>query len=153
MISSLLGVGIARIVIHQAKELDSSGNTISKDLNPQAKLYLGSELIHTTTSSKHTLAPIWESPKEFLCSDRESAIVTIKVLDDRDFMKDPVVGYITAKLDTLLHSKKEGNDWFTLAGAKSGRIRVSTEWKPLDMAGSLHGAASYVPPIGIVRIL
>ncbi|CCA70918.1 related to TCB3-protein localized to membranes, bud-enriched [Serendipita indica DSM 11827] len=146
-------VGIVRIVLHQAKELDPSKNTISKDINAFAKLFVNGQYIHATDVGKHTLRPVWESPKEFLCSDREECIITIKVIDDRDFLKDPVIGYVNIKLEDMLTAKREGRDWFPLSGCSSGRIRVSTEWKPLDMAGSLHGAAKYVPPIGIVRVL
>lgn len=146
-------VGVVRLVVHQAKELDSSKNTVSKDLNPFIKVFTGKEFIHSTPVAKHTLAPIWESPKEFLCSDKDSCVITFNVIDDRDFMKDPVIGTYSAPLEELLRLKKEGKDWFPLTGCNSGRIRVSTEWKPLNMAGSLHGAAKYVPPIGVVKLL
>ena len=42
--------------------------------------------------------------------------------------------------------------WWPLSGCSSGKIRLSAEWKPLNMAGSLHGANQYVPPIGVVRL-
>jgi Ca2+-dependent lipid-binding protein len=35
-----------------------------------------------------------------------------------------------------------------LSGCKSGKIRISVEWKPLSMAGSFHDVEQYVPPIG-----
>lgn len=108
--------------------------------------------IHTTPKVRHTLNPIWESSTEFLCSDKHSSVVTVKVVDDRDFLKDPLIGYLSIKLDDLLAAKKTAKDWWPLSGCKSGRVRMSAEWKPVDMAGSLHGADSYVPPIGIVRL-
>ena len=149
-------VGIVRLVVHQAKELDPSKNTVSKDLNPFTKIYTGdsaTDFIHSTSVSKHTLNPIWESPKEFLCSDRDKCDIRLEVIDDRDFLSDPIIGLMKIRLNDLLEAKKQGKDWFPLADCKSGRIRVSAEWKPLDMAGSLHGAAKYVPPIGVVRVL
>ena len=109
--------------------------------------------VHATAKFKHTNSPVWESPTEFLCSDRQSCVITVKVIDDRDFLKDPVVGYMSIRLEDLLYAKKAaGRDWWPLSGCKSGRIRLSCEWKPLNMAGSLHGADQYVPPIGIVRL-
>lgn len=149
-------VGIVRLVVHQAKDLDPSKNTVSKDLNPFVKIYTGnsaSDFIHSTPVTKHQLNPIWESPKEFLCSDRDKCDIRLEVIDDRDFLSDPVIGLMKIRLNDLLEAKKQGKDWFPLAECKSGRIRVSAEWKPLDMAGSLHGAAKYVPPIGVVRVL
>ena len=78
--------------------------------------------------------------------------MTVKIIDDRDFLKDPMIGYLSIKLEDLLEAKKTTRDWWPLSGCKTGKLRMSAEWKPLNMAGSLHGADSYVPPIGIVRL-
>ncbi|GLB36472.1 putative tricalbin [Lyophyllum shimeji] len=147
-------VGIVRLTLHQAKDLDHT-KSITGDLNPMAKVYLdgGKSSAHATPAFKHTNNPVWESAYEFLCSDRASSIITVKVLDDRDFLKDPVIGYMSIKLQDLLDSMGEaGRDWFPLSGCKTGKIRVSAEWKPLNMAGSLHGADQYTPPIGVVKL-
>jgi len=148
-------VGIVRLVVHQAKDLDNT-KSMSGDLNPFVKVFLGDQPSPTQVSTKikHTNNPVWETPAEFLCADKSSSIITLKVIDDRDFLKDPVVGYMSVRLEDLLKAKEEaGKDWWPLSGCKSGRIRLSTEWKPLDMAGSLHGADQYVAPIGVVRLL
>ncbi|TFK57601.1 tricalbin [Heliocybe sulcata] len=147
-------VGIVRLTLHQAKDLDPS-KSMTGDLNPFAKVFLGDSKspIHSTTKFKHTLSPVWESSTEFLCSDKHASIITVKIIDDRDFMKDPVVGYMRVRLEDLLESKKEvGKDWWPLSGCMSGRVRMSAEWKPLNLAGSLHGAEQYTPPIGVVRL-
>lgn len=151
----LSDVGIVRLTIHQAKDLDHT-KSLSGDLNPLAKVFLGNSkpAVHTTPLFKHTNNPIWESAYEFICSDKDSSVITIKVIDDRDFLKDPVVGYMSIKLVDLLACMHEaGRDWFPLSQCKSGKLRLSAEWKPLNMAGSLHGADQYRPPIGVVRIL
>jgi len=147
-------VGIVRLTLHQAKELDNT-KSLSGELNPYAKVYLGKSKhpIHKTALFKHTNDPVWESPAEFLCSDKASSTVSIKIIDDRDFLKDPVVGLMTIRLQDLLDAKKEaGRDWWPLSNCKSGKIRLSAEWKPIDMAGSLHGVDQYVPPIGVVKL-
>ncbi|KAF5375164.1 hypothetical protein D9758_000478 [Tetrapyrgos nigripes] len=147
-------VGIVRLTVHQAKELDTR-KSLSGDLNPLAKVYLGDSKapIHTTRNAKHTSSPVWESAHEFLCIDKNSSVITVKVIDDRDFLKDPVVGRMSIRLKDLLDFKAEGKDWFPLSDCQSGRIRLSAEWKPLDMAGSLQGIDQYMPPIGVVRLL
>ncbi|KAG5654026.1 hypothetical protein H0H81_008041 [Sphagnurus paluster] len=147
-------VGIVRLTIHQAKDLDHT-KSLSGDLNPMTKVYLGDSKnpAYSTRHFKHTNNPVWESPFEFLCADKASSIITLKVIDDRDFLKDPVVGHMSIKLTDLLDSMGEaGRDWFPLSGCKSGKIRVSAEWKPLAMAGSLSGADKYKPPIGVVKL-
>jgi len=147
--------GIVRLVVHQAKELDA-GKSVSGDLNPFAKVYLGgkSEPIHATPIFKHTTSPVWESATEFLCADRAKSVITVDVVDDRDFLSDPVLGHMSVKLDDLLKAKEQGQgkDWWALSKCKTGRVRVSAEWKPLNMAGSMSGADQYIPPIGIVRL-
>ncbi|KAG8900316.1 hypothetical protein FRB99_006121 [Tulasnella sp. 403] len=82
-------VGICRLVVHQAKDLDRSHSTAS-DLNPLAKIYLNNSKSpqYSTPTYRHTLNP----------------------------------------------------------------VRISAEWKPLDMAGNLQGAGTYSPPIGVVRL-
>ncbi|CEL57601.1 putative protein PYUK71,03c OS=Schizosaccharomyces pombe (strain 972 / ATCC 24843) GN=SPAPYUK71.03c PE=1 SV=1 [Rhizoctonia solani AG-1 IB] len=144
-------VGIVRLVIHQAKELDAS-KSMSGDLNPFAKLLIRNREIHKTSVMKHTLGPVWESPKEFLVTDKTSTVITVKVIDDRDFLKDPVVGYMNIRLKDVLAAREKQQDWFPLSGCKSGKVRISADWKPLNMAGSMQGAGSYSPPIGIIRL-
>ncbi|KAG6910551.1 hypothetical protein DXG01_009501 [Tephrocybe rancida] len=147
-------VGVVRLTLHQAKDLDAS-KSMSGDLNPMAKVFLGDSRKHShaTSAFKHTLSPVWESAHEFICTDK-ATIVTIKVIDDRDILKDPVIGYMSIKLTDLLDSMGEaGRDWFPLSACQSGKIRVSAQWKPLNIAGSLNGAEQYTPPIGVVRLL
>lgn len=102
---------------------------------------------------KHTNNPVWEEAKEYLCSSKEKDVITVRVIDDRDFLKDPCVGYVSIRLVDLLASKAAGKDWFPLSGCKSGKIRLSAEWKPVAMAGSMESAEDYTPPIGVVRLL
>jgi len=149
-----IAVGIVRLVLHQAKELDQS-KSLSGDLNPFGKIYLN----HNNTSSfqtlkvKHTTSPVWEAPFEFLCTDKVNAIITVKVVDDRDFLKDPVLGYMSIRLVDLIEKKTEARDWFPLSGCKQGKVRVSAEWKPIAMEGAVHGTGMYAPPIGVVRLV
>jgi hypothetical protein len=53
----------------------------------------------------------------------------------------------------LFTAKEREQDWFPLARAKTGRIRLSAEWKALNLPGSVNGAGAYTAPIGILRIL
>ncbi|KAF9513783.1 hypothetical protein BS47DRAFT_1343789 [Hydnum rufescens UP504] len=133
-------VGIARLTIHQAKELDAS-HSITRDLNPSCKVLIRHQVVHKTPTLKHNSTPAWESAFEFLVSDRATSFITLKVVDARDLLGDYVVG------------REEQRDWFSLKGAKSGKLRMTAEWKPLAMAGGVQGAGAYQPPIGVVRTL
>ena len=150
-------VGIVRLTVHQAKDLDAT-KSMTADLNPFVKLYTASSPGHPlyiTRKVKHTNSPVWEDSTEFLCTDKASSVIMAKVIDDRDYLKDPVIGFMTIRLEDLLEAKKReaGRDWWPLSGCSTGaKLRVSAEWKPLNMAGRLHGADQYVPPIGVVRL-
>ncbi|OJA07635.1 hypothetical protein AZE42_01107 [Rhizopogon vesiculosus] len=147
-------VGIVRLTIHQAKELDAS-KSLSGELNPLVKVFLGKSgsSTHKSQIIKHTNNPVWESATEFLCADKASSVITIKVVDERDFLKDPVVGHMSVRLADLLQTDPTlDREWWPLNGCKSGKVRLSCEWKPLQMAGALSGADQYVPPIGVVRL-
>lgn len=56
-------------------------------------------------------------------------------------------------IQDLFTAKEREQDWFPLARAKTGRIRLSAEWKALNLPGSVNGAGAYTAPIGILRIL
>ncbi|KAG8983790.1 hypothetical protein FRB95_008982 [Tulasnella sp. JGI-2019a] len=148
-------VGICRLVIHQAKELDKKGS-LSNDLNPLAKVFLGNSKTpqYTTPTYKHTLAPVWEGATEFLVSNKKHSVINVKIIDDRDFMKDPVIGTFTASLEKILDATaKTGLEtWFNLNKCRTGKLRMTAEWKPLSMAGNLQGAGTYSPPIGVLRL-
>jgi Ca2+-dependent lipid-binding protein len=151
---TIAGVGIVRLTIHQAKGLEMSG-VRAGDLKAYAKVFLGNSTtpFHTTSRPKHTPQPVWESATEFLCADRSSSMITVKVIDDSDFLKDPNLGHLSVRLQDLLNARKEeDHDWWQLSGCKSGRVRLTAEWKPLNMAGSVYGAHQYTPPVGVVRL-
>lgn len=140
-------------MIHQAKELDQS-KSLTGSISPLCEVHVKNTSTPFKSSTKKGHSPVWEVPYEFLCTDKNNTQITVKVLDDRDFQKDPVIGYTSVNLVELLESKDQaGKDWFTLSGCHSGKLRLSAEWKPLSMAGSLHGSDQYVPPIGVVKLV
>jgi Ca2+-dependent lipid-binding protein len=139
-------------MIHQAKELDQS-KSLSGELNPLCQVRVNG-VTFKSPIKKHTNNPVWEVPYEFLCPDKNATRITFKVVDDRDFLTDPVLGYVAINLVDLLQSKDQASkDWFPLGGCRSGKVRLSAEWKPLNMAGSLHGSEQYMPPIGVVKLV
>ena len=141
------------MVLHQAKELDQT-KSLSGDLNPFARVYLNSgSSCFETIIIKHNNSPVWESPYEFLCTDKNHAVITVKIVDERDFLKDPIIGYMSIKLVDLIEAKLDNKDWFPLSGCKQGKLRLSAEWKPLAMAGALHGSDQYKQPIGVVKLV
>ena len=142
--------GIVRLTIHQAKDLDMSRS--SGTLSPYAAVHLGSnQEIHRTATMKASNTPAWESATEFLVADKTKSVITIKLFDDRA-LRDPALGTAVIRLDDLLQAKERKQDWFPLSGARSGKLRITTDWKPLLLPGSVGGAAAYTAPIGVMRV-
>lgn len=139
--------GVVRLVIHQAKDLAAR----DKQMDPYAKVSLNDVAVHTSQTLKRTPNPVWERPAEFLVTDRASAVIGVAVWDDNGMTPDTLLGYVKVKLSDLLAANAKEQDWFPLNGAKSGRVRLSAEWKPVLMIGSINGAGSYTAPIGVLR--
>lgn len=144
--------GIARFTVEQAKDLDGTKSLIGQ-LNPYAVLLLNGKVIHTTRKLKRTNNPIWDNGhKEILITDRKSAKLGLVIKDDRELTGDLILGTYQIKLDDMVDLTAEGQEWYNLAGAKTGRAKMSLQWKPVALSGIGSGTGGYVTPIGVMRI-
>ncbi|KZF24395.1 membrane bound c2 domain-containing protein [Xylona heveae TC161] len=144
--------GIARFTIEQAKDLDGTKSLIGQ-LNPYAALLLNGKEVHVTRKLKRTNNPIWDNgSKEFLVTDRKSARLGLVIKDDRDLATDPVVGMYQIKLDDMITMMEKGQEWYNLSGVKTGRAKMSLQWKPVALKGDLAGSGGYVTPVGVMRL-
>lgn len=144
--------GIARFTVEQAKDLDGTKSLIGA-LNPYAVLLLNGKEIHTTRKLKRTNNPIWDNgSKEFLVTDRKAARLGLVIKDDRDIASDPILGTYQIKVDDMMQLMEKGQEWYHLAGAKTGRAKMMLQWKPVAMKGVTGGSGGYVTPIGVMRI-
>lgn len=143
--------GIARFQIEQAKDLDGTKSLIGQ-LNPYAVLLLNGKEIHVSRKLKRTNNPIWDNGfKEILITDRKSAKLGVVIKDDRDISADPILGSYQIKLDDMLQLMEKGQEWYNLAGAKTGRAKLTLQWKPVALSGVGAGTGGYVTPIGVMR--
>jgi Ca2+-dependent lipid-binding protein len=143
--------GIARFQIEQAKDLDGTKSLMGQ-LNPYAVLLLNNKEIHVTRKLKRTNNPIWDNGhKEILITDRKSAKLGVVIKDDRDISTDPILGTYQIKLDDMLQLMEKGQEWYSLAGAKTGRAKLTLQWKPVALSGVGAGTGGYVTPIGVMR--
>lgn len=142
--------GVVRFTLHQAKELDKRSG-FSGELCPKGRIRLNGQQVKDTMVIKRSTNPIFEMPAEFLVTDRKKAVVTVEILDDRDLRSDPVVAYVSIRLEDLLAAKDKQQDWFPLKNSKNGRVRMSAQWKPVQMSGSMNGSSGYTPAIGTVK--
>ncbi|KAI4114736.1 MAG: hypothetical protein LQ345_004539 [Seirophora villosa] len=143
--------GIARFTVEQAKDLDGTKSLIGA-LNPYAVLLLNGKEIHTTRKLKRTNNPIWDNgSKEFLVTDRRAARLGLVIKDDRDIATDPILGTYQIKVDDMMQLMEKGQEWYHLAGAKTGRAKMMLQWKPVAMKGITGGSGGYITPIGVMR--
>lgn len=144
--------GIARFTVEQAKDLDGTKSLIGA-LNPYAVLLLNGKEIHMTRKLKRTNNPIWDNgSKEFLVTDRKAARLGLVIKDDRDIAADPILGTYQIKVDDMIQLMDKGQEWYHLAGAKTGRAKMMLQWKPVSMKGITGGSGGYITPIGVMRI-
>lgn len=144
--------GIARFTVEQAKDLDGTKSLIGS-LNPYAVLLLNGKEIHTTRKLKRTNNPIWDNgSKEFLVTDRKAARLGLVIKDDRDIAADPILGTYQIKVDDMIQLMDKGQEWYHLAGAKTGRAKMMLQWKPVSMKDITGGSGGYITPIGVMRI-
>lgn len=146
-----MNTGIARFTVEQAKDLDGTKSIVGQ-LNPYGVLLLNGKEIHITNKLKRTNNPIFQNAsKEFLVTDRKTAKLGLVIKDDRDLTKDPVLGKYQIKMNDMLKMMEKGHQWFHLHGAKSGRVKLVLDWKPVAVGG-IAGGAGYLDPIGVMRI-
>ncbi|KAF2168519.1 hypothetical protein M409DRAFT_21268 [Zasmidium cellare ATCC 36951] len=142
--------GIAKFTVEQAKDLDGSKSMVGQ-LNPYAVLLLNGKEVQISQKLKRTNNPIWpNATKEMLITDRKKAKLGLVIKDDRDIAHDPVLATYQIKLDDLLDLTNKGQEWFNLAGTKTGRAKMSLQWKPVALKG-FSGGNGYIDPIGVMR--
>jgi Ca2+-dependent lipid-binding protein len=144
--------GIAKFTVEQAKDLDGTKSLIGQ-LNPYTVLLLNNKEIHVSKKLKRTNNPIWDNgTKEILITDRKSAKFGLVIKDDREISVDPILGTYQIKLDDMLQLMEKGQEWYNLAGAKTGRAKLTLQWKPIALTGIGAGTGGYVTPIGVMRL-
>ncbi|KAK5257374.1 Tricalbin-2 [Cryomyces antarcticus] len=144
--------GIAKFTVWGAKDLDGTKSMIGQ-LNPYAVLLLNGKEVAHSKKLKRTNNPVWpDATKELLITDRKSAKLGLVVKDDRDIAADPIIGTYQIKLNDMLELMNKGQEWYNLAGVKSGRVKMTLQWKPVSLKGALGGSGGYVTPIGVLRL-
>jgi Ca2+-dependent lipid-binding protein len=124
--------GIVSLSDVQARNLDAR-RARSGHVSPIAKVSLGCDdvPIFVTEPRSRTNNPVWQSKHDFYCPRKESLIITIKVVDDN--LDDPVVGQASLQLNDLLDGSEAGIQWWPMSGCKSGDVRMTAIWTPLDL--------------------
>ncbi|KAG6041774.1 hypothetical protein E4U41_001986 [Claviceps citrina] len=143
--------GILRFTVEQAKDLDGTKSLVGL-LNPYAVMFLNGKKVHQTKVLKRTNNPIWDNgSKEILITDRRKAKLGVTIKDDRGLISDEDLGKYQIKLDEMLDCMAQGKEWYQLAGAHTGRVKMMAQWRPVAISGVV-GSGGYSTPIGVMRL-
>lgn len=143
--------GIIKFTVEQAKDMDGSKSIVGQ-LSPYAVLLLNGREVHKSRVMKRTNQPIWpDATKEMLITDRKKAKLGLVIKDDRDLAADPILGTYQIAIDDMLELMAKGNEWYNLAGAQTGRVKMKLDWKPVALKGGLT-SGGYLTPIGVMRL-
>jgi Ca2+-dependent lipid-binding protein len=143
--------GILRFTVEQAKDLDGTKSLVGQ-LNPYAILHLNGHDVHQTKKLKRTNNPVWDNgSKEMLITDRKNAKLGVTVKDERDLTGDQTLGKYQIKLDDMMACMAQSKEWFHLAGAQTGRVKMMAQWRPVNITGVMAGTGGYITPIGVMR--
>jgi Ca2+-dependent lipid-binding protein len=143
--------GIIKFTIEQAKDMDGSKSILGQ-LSPYAILLLNGREVHKSRAMKRTNQPIWpDATKEMLITDRKKAKLGVVIKDDRDLAADPILGTYQITIDDMLELMAKGHEWYNLAGAHTGRVKMKLDWKPVALKGSV-ASGGYLTPIGVMRL-
>ncbi|WFD29258.1 hypothetical protein MSPP1_000265 [Malassezia sp. CBS 17886] len=143
--------GILRLTLHQAKDLAKKSH-VPGDMQPMARILVNDKPTGETPEIKNTSDPIFEDATEFFVTDRYSSVITVEIIDNRELAGKPVVGRVNVKVDDLVQAHKREQDWFPIPGEPHARVRMSAQWRPIVMPGSINGSNSYRPAIGAMKV-
>ncbi|GEM08900.1 tricalbin [Rhodotorula toruloides] len=112
---------------------------------------LNNQRVHRSQTLKRTANPVWEKAHEMLVTAKDSAVIGVEIVDDNSIRSDTKLGFCKVRLVDIFEANSKGNDWFPLSNARSGKVRITAEWKPVLMAGAINGAGAYTAPLGVIR--
>ncbi|SCV05484.1 LANO_0H08504g1_1 [Lachancea nothofagi CBS 11611] len=137
-----LNVGISKICIEEAKELEEPGLKVST----YVELYFNAKLVLTTGTLKNTENPVWNQEYEAAITDRRKTRAKIVIKN----AKGEIIGSTVQSLNDLIDRTEVDKLWVPLQNGK-GQIKISTFWKPVELDLGAN-AVAYTPPIGAIRV-
>ena len=131
--------GLLTITVHQAKDLANS-----KTGAPECSISIHGRTIGKTPTRKYTNNPTWSFVCHTYVANIETAKIKFVVADKAVNLLDRAakvrlqnttpLGECTVSPQDYIGNDKE--DWFSLFNTKSGKIRVTFKFKPVDMTHS-----------------
>lgn len=141
--------GVMRLTLHEARGILSEEN-ITKSTKLTARILLNKKDLKQTSAVKDPAHPVFEEVTEFFVTDRFNSTVGVEILDSSSKTEKPLA-VIKVKVNDLVAAYQRKQDWFPVPGSESMHVRMSGQWKPVAMSGSINGSNSYRPAIGVLK--
>ena len=128
------GAGLVTIHLHEAKGFGwETYSQQAKALAVSISLGWNDTPIYHTAPSYFVDPAFWGSSFEFFCADKTSTSIVAKLVD-RDVARRPVVfGHVFMYLQDMLAAQIEGREWWPLTGSRVGQLRMTLEWRSVEM--------------------
>ncbi|KAH3671943.1 hypothetical protein OGAPHI_000129 [Ogataea philodendri] len=142
-------VGIFKLVLQSGRDFDVSKSILGK-LSTYAEIFFGEELVAKSRVVKSSNEPDYKIIFEELVRSKSTTPIKIVIRDTSSY-GTPIIGeYASSSLNDLVFNTLEGKSTISLTSG-SGFLRLKAIWKPLGSLG-VDGGASFIPPMGIVRL-
>ncbi|CAK9438834.1 uncharacterized protein LODBEIA_P30580 [Lodderomyces beijingensis] len=145
-------VGIMKITLHEARNLDISKSVIGL-LNPYAEIYVNSELVRSCRKLRQTNEPSWEQSFESLITQQTETEIQILI---RDTVDNAIVANLDVNLQDIVFESGRGQQWFTCPvlspNSPAPQISVSASWKSLAVDEETSAKLIKPAPIGGIRL-
>ncbi|XP_061688111.1 extended synaptotagmin-1 isoform X2 [Syngnathoides biaculeatus] len=126
---SFASEGLMRIILLEAEDLVAKDNLLGGmkkgKSDPYAKVTVG-EVTFQSNVVKENLNPVWNEMYQVVMRPQSGQDLRVE-LYDKDLDKDDFLGRITVSMADIIHSQYT-DQWYTLSGAKSGRVHLIVEW-------------------------
>eukprot|EP00092_Neocalanus_flemingeri_P025254 GFUD01027386.1.p1 GENE.GFUD01027386.1~~GFUD01027386.1.p1 ORF type:complete len:4003 (+),score=946.67 GFUD01027386.1:1015-12009(+) len=122
-----------KVVMTLVKAKDLIKSDLIGKSDPYAVLTYGLQQ-HKTPAAKNTQDPIWNHEAPFLIPDGDDRTVNIEVFDSDKIGKDKSLGKLDLDLADVVAMDGEEGRWYPLAGVKSGKILLMSDF--IDQFGN-----------------
>ena len=140
--------GIAKITLEKVVDL-SSCTSITRSLNPCAKLFVDNKLVKSFRTLRRSNEPMWNESIEVLVPSRSKSQVILSIYDDHVRGSTLLTKY-TTNMEDLIGILESGKE--CVRGTPGGDIYLNVVWKPVQLTGTFSTTGGISSPMGCIRI-
>ena len=125
---SNLPEGTLHFTIKEAKDVIKA---VDGKSDPYAVLAYGVKKLKTTVENNNQ-NPKWNFKGDLVVNAYSPKVITLEVLDSKTFGKDESLGRTNLDVMDIIENHPINDKWVSLEGVKSGQVKLSADFTPLD---------------------